>query len=129
MKIERFEDVRAWQQARELANVVYDLTEQGNFARDFRLRDQIRDAAGSIMHNIAEGFDDGSDAEFIHFLKYSRRSASEVQSEIYLALDRKYVSATDFQRVYDMSTTTKKSINAFVAYLRRSKRGPAKSEP
>lgn len=129
MKIERFEDVRAWQQARELTNLVYDLTEQSNFARDFRLRDQIRGAAGSIMHNIAEGFDDGSDAEFIHFLKYSRRSASEVQSEIYLALDRKYVSEKDFQRVYDMATTTKKSINAFVAYLRRSKRGPAKSEP
>ena len=127
MKIERFEDIRAWQQARELANLVYALTEQGNFTRDFGLRDQIRDAAGSIMHNIAEGFDDGSDAEFIHFLKYSRRSASEVQSEIYLALDRKYVSAEDFQRVYDMATTTKKSINAFIAYLRKSKRGSAKS--
>jgi hypothetical protein len=68
-----------------------------------------------------QGFDDGSDAEFIHFLKYARRSASEVQSEIYLALDRKYVSAEDFQRVYDMATTTKKSINAFIAYLRKSK--------
>ncbi len=126
MKIEKFEDIRAWQQARELTNLIYDLTEQGNFARDFRLRDQIRDAAGSIMHNIAEGFDDGSDAEFIHFLKYSRRSASEVQSEIHLALDRKYISAQDFQRVYDMATTTKMSINAFIAYLRRSKRGPTK---
>jgi four helix bundle protein len=86
MKIEKFEDIRAWQQARELANLVYDLTEKGGFAKDYRLRDQIQGAAGSIMHNIAEGFDDGSDAEFIHFLKYSRRSASEVQSEIYLAL-------------------------------------------
>ncbi len=128
MKIERFEDIRAWQQARELSNLVYDLTEQGKFAKDFRLRDQIQGAAGSIMHNIAEGFDDGSDAEFIHFLKYARRSASEVQSEIYLALDRKYVSAEDFQRVYDMATTTKKSINAFIAYLRKSKRGPANSQ-
>ncbi len=124
MKIERFEDIRAWQQARELTNLVYDLTEQPKFSKDFRLRDQIQGAAGSIMHNIAEGFDDGSDAEFIHFLKYSRRSASEVQSEIYLALDRKYVSGEEFQRVYDLSTTTKKSINAFIAYLRKSKRGP-----
>lgn len=96
MKIERFEDIRAWQQARELSNLVYDLTERGNFAKDFRLRDQIQGATGSIMHNIAEGFDDGSDTEFIRFLKYARRSASEVQSEIYLALDRKYVSADDF---------------------------------
>ncbi|MBI5963367.1 MAG: four helix bundle protein [Chloroflexi bacterium] len=121
MKIERFEDIRAWQQARELSNLVYDLTEQGKFAKDFRLRDQIQGASGSIMHNIAEGFDDGSDVEFIRFLKYARRSASEVQSEIYLALDRKYVSAEDFQKVYEMATTTKKSINAFVAYLRKSK--------
>ena len=60
------------------------------------------------MHNIAEGFDDGSDAEFIRFLKYARRSASEVQSEIYLALDQKYVSEQDFQKVYDMATSTKK---------------------
>ena len=123
MKIERFEDIRAWQQARELSNLVYDLTGKSDFTRDFRLRDQIQGAAGSIMHNIAEGFDDGSDAEFIHFLKYARHSASEVQSEIYLALDRKYISAEDFQRIYDTATTTKKSINAFIAYLRKSKRG------
>lgn len=128
MKIERFEDIRAWQQARELSNLVYDLTEGVRFTKDFRLRDQIQGAAGSIMHNIAEGFDDGSDIEFIRFLKYSRRSASEVQSEIYLALDRKYISAEDFQRVYDMATTTKKSINAFIAYLRKSKRGPSDSQ-
>jgi four helix bundle protein len=126
MRIEKFEDIRAWQQARELANLVYDLTEQGRFAKDFRLRDQIQGAAGSVMHNIAEGFDDGSDGEFIHFLKYSRRSTSEVQSEIYLALDRKYITQQDFQKVYDMATTTKKSINAFIAYLRKSKPGSAK---
>lgn len=124
MKIEKFEDIRAWQQARELCNLVYDLTEQVKFAKDFRLRDQIQGAAGSIMHNIAEGFDDGSDIEFIRFLKYARRSASEVQSEIYLALDRKYVTTEDFQKVYNTATSTKKSINAFIAYLRKSKRSP-----
>jgi len=121
MKIERFEDIRAWQQARELSNLVYDLTGQEKFAKDFRLRDQIQGATGSIMHNIAEEFDDGSDVEFIRLLKYARRSASEVQSEIYLALDRKYVNAEDFQKAYEMATTTKKSINAFIAYLRKSK--------
>lgn len=121
MKIEKFEDIRAWQQARELTNLVYDLTEKGNFVKDYRLRDQIQGAAGSTMHNIAERFDDGSDVEFIRFLKYARRSASEVQSETYLALDRKYITPQDFQQVYDMATTTKKSINAFIAYLRKSK--------
>lgn len=61
MKIERFEDVKAWRAARVLANLIYDATEAGNFVRDFALRDQIRDAAGSVMHNIAEGFEAGSD--------------------------------------------------------------------
>ena len=121
MKIERFEDLKAWQQARILANMVYDATDQGDFARDFRLRDQIRGAAGSVMHNCAEGFDSGSDSEFIVFLKYARRSASEIQSQIYLALDRKYVDETSFKQIYDKATEAKKIINALIAYLRKSK--------
>ena len=76
--IQRFEDLQSWQKARQLVNAVYDLTDQPGFAKDFKLRDQIRDAAGSVMHNIAEGFDSGTDPEFIRFLKIARRSASEV---------------------------------------------------
>lgn len=121
-KIERFEDVRAWQMARELTNLIYDATESGNFARDFGLRDQIQRASASIMHNIAEGFDAGTDTEFIPFLKYARRSASEVQSQLYLALDRKYISLEQFQDFYSRATEIKKSINALIAYLRKSKR-------
>lgn len=120
MKIERFEDVKAWQAARVLANLVYDATRAAAFARDFALRDQIRDAAGSVMHNIAEGFDAGSDAEFVKFLKYARRSASEVQSEIYLALDQKYLSEESFRAIYDKATEVKKLINAFIGYLHKS---------
>ncbi len=78
--IRRFEDLECWQKARRLANAIYDFAEQSNFARDFQLRDQIRGAAGSVMHNIAEGFDAGTNPEFIRFLKLARRSASEVQS-------------------------------------------------
>lgn len=122
MKIERFEDIRAWQVARELANMVYDVTNEGTFARDFGLRDQIRDAAGSVMHNIAEGFEAGTDAEFARFLVIARRSASEVQSELYLALDRKYLTPEMFQQIYDKATETKKLINAFIGYLRQSKK-------
>ena len=81
MRIEKFEDIQAWQQARILANLVYDAADQGLFAKNFGLRNQIHEAAGSVMHNIAEGFDSGTDREFIPFLKYARRSASEVQSE------------------------------------------------
>ena len=123
MKITRFEDLQAWQHARVLANLVYDATDQGNFAKDFKLRDQIRGAAGSVMHNCAEGFDAGFDNEFAVFLKYARRSASEIQSEIYLALDRKYVDEATFKKIYDKATETKKIINALIAYLRKSKTG------
>lgn len=108
--------------ARELANLIYDVTENSNFARDFGLRDQIQRASASIMHNIAEGFDAGKDTEFIPFLRYARRSASEVQSQLYLALDRKYISAEQFQDLYDRATEIKKSINALIAYLHRSGR-------
>lgn len=119
MKIERFEDVQAWQEARILAKFVYDVTDKGNFARDFELRNQIRGAAGSVMHNIAEGFDAGQPSEFIPFLKYARRSASEVQSEGYLALDRNYIDQAQFQMIYAQESSTKKLINGFIAYLRR----------
>ncbi len=121
MKIERFEDVKAWQIARELTKLVYEVTASGAFARDFRLKDQICDAAGSVMHNIAEGFDAGSDAEFIRFLRYSRRSASEVQSQLYIALDQTYINADQFQLIYDKATEAKKLINGFIGYLRRSR--------
>ena len=120
MKIERFEDVKAWQIARELTKLVYEVTASGAFARDFRLKDQIRDAAGSVMHNIAEGFDAGSDAEFIRFLRYSRRSASEVQSQLYIALDQTYINADQFRLIYDNATEAKMLVNGFIGYLRRS---------
>ncbi len=107
VKIERFEDIQAWQEARTLANLIYDATDQGAFTKDFGLRNQIREAAGSVMHNIAEGFDAGSDTEFIHFLKYARRSASEVQSESYLAKDRRYLTEEQFKAIYDQATKTK----------------------
>ena len=119
--IKRFEDLQSWQKARQLANVVYDLTDKPRFAKDFQLRDQIRDAAGSVMHNIAEGFDAGTRAEFIRFLKIARRSASEVQSELYLALDRKYIAEDELQVAYGLATEAKRLINGMIAYLRKKK--------
>jgi len=73
------------------------------------------------MHNIAEGFDSGTNPEFIRFLKMSRRSASEVQSELYLALDRKYITQTELTSAYNLANETKKLINGMIAYLRKSK--------
>ena len=121
MKIEKFEDLDCWKKARELANLVYDLTNQRSLGKDFQLRDQIRDAAGSVMHNIAEGFEAGSDAEFVRFLKISRRSVSEIQSELYLALDRKYILENQLGRAYAKATETKRLINGLIAYLHRNK--------
>jgi four helix bundle protein len=120
MKIERFEDIEGWQEARVLARMVYEVSSMGQFARDFRLRRQIEDATASVMANIAEGFDAGSDTEFIRFLGYARRSASEVQSHLYIALDRRYVAKKDFDAIYQKAVQVKKLINGFIRYLRKS---------
>jgi four helix bundle protein len=120
-KIQRFEDLQSWQKARQLANAVYELTRQSAFAKDFELRDQIRDAAGSVMHNIAEGFDAGTRAEFVRFLKIARRSASEAQSELYLALDQKYITPEQLKSTYDLATEAKRLINGMITYLRKPK--------
>lgn len=117
--IKRFEDLIARQKARQLANLVYDLTDLPPFRRDPLLRNQLRDAAGSAMHNIAEGFDAGTPAEYVRFLKMSRRSCSEVQSELYLALDREYIAQEQFTAAYTLSGETKQVINGLIAYLRK----------
>ena len=119
-KIERFEDLQSWQKAGQLTNLIYDLTEHPKFCKDFRLSGQIQDAAGSVMHNIAEGFDAGTNPEFIRFLKLSRRSAIEVQSELYLALDRKYINQDKLTLAYNLATETKRLINGMIGYLRKS---------
>jgi four helix bundle protein len=117
-KIERFEDLVCWQKARGLSNMIYDLTERKTFNKDSGLRLQLQRAAGSVMHNIAEGFDAGSKPEFIRFLKMSRRSASEIQSELYQALDRNYITETERQAVYSLATETKRLINGLIRHLR-----------
>ena len=101
MKIERFEDIEAWQLARELTRKVYYLTQKDRFSRDFGLKGQIQDAAGSSMHNITEGFDSETNREFIRFLRYAKRSCTEVQSQLYIALDQQYITKAEFQDVYD----------------------------
>ena len=119
--IKRFEDLHAWQTARELTNLVYHLTHGEVFARDYGLRDQIRRAASSVMSNIAEGFDAGSDAELIRFLGYARRSASETQSQLYTAFDQKYIPEIKFNDSYEKAQIVKRQINALISYLSKSK--------
>ena len=117
MRIERFEDIEAWQLARELTLKVYALTKTTAFSRDFGLKDQIQNAAGSVMHNIAEGFDSETNPEFIRFLRYAKRSCTEVQSQLYVALDQKYITDTEFQDVYDHAGRTRAAIRGFIKYL------------
>jgi four helix bundle protein len=119
MKIKRFEDIEAWQLARELARKVYRLTKKPSFAKDYGLKSQIQDAAGSSMHNIAEGFDSETNAEFIRFLRYAKRSCTEVQSELYLALDEEYISADEFKDVYEQARRTRAAIYGFIKYLKK----------
>lgn len=117
MRIDRFEDIEAWQLARELTRKVYDLTKKAGFDKDFGLRGQIQNAAGSSMHNIAEGFDSETNPEFIRFLRYAKRSCTEVQSELYVALDQKYINNEEFQDVYDHAGRTRAAIRGFIKYL------------
>jgi len=127
--IERFEDIRAWRSARELVKVVYQVSQKQQFASDFALKDQIRRAAGLVMHNIPEGFDSGSDAEFLRFLGYARRSTSEVQSQLYTALDLDYISDAEFETIYELAHKTKLEVNAFIAYLSKSVSSKETREP
>lgn len=86
-KVERFEDMVAWQKARSLVGAVYRVTDEGSFAKDFGLRDQIRRAAVSIMSNIAEGFDRASRPDFHRFVVIAKGSCAEVRSQLYIASD------------------------------------------
>ena len=119
MKIERFEDIMGWQKARVLTRNVYDATKQNAFSRDYGLRDQITRAAGSVMHNIAAGFDGGSNAEFVRFLRYAQRSASEVQSQCYIALDQHYINQATFDELYALAREAKSLIGGFITYLNK----------
>ena len=128
-KITRFEEIRAWKMSREIANSVYRLSNETGLSKDFGLKDQMRCAAGSMMHNIAEGFDAGSDPEFIRFLRYSLRSATELQSQMYLALDLGYVEKSEFEALYSEVNTAKNHLHGFIAYLVKSKAKQSISEP
>ncbi len=119
MKINRFEELECWQEARKLTNMVFDLTSQRQFnSRGFRLTDQMTGAAISVMNNIVEGFDSQSNPEFMKFLGYSRRSASELQTCLYVAVDNRLISQSQFDAAYEQAENTRKLIDGFRRYLR-----------
>jgi len=116
--IERFEDILGWQKARRVSGAIYELTNQGIFAKDFGLRDQIRRSSVSIMANIAEGFGRRSDKEFANFLNYAHGSVAETQSHLYVALDLAYHSQEQFGTTYQMLDETSRMLMGFSKHLR-----------
>jgi four helix bundle protein len=127
MKITRFEDIEAWQEARKLVRMVYDVINKSpKFRRDFRLVNQIQDAAVSSMSNISEGFSRKSNREFIQFLYISKSSAAEVQSEVYVALDQEYITQEDFDNIYNQADIVSKMDSGFIKYLHSQLNKPNK---
>ncbi|HMS01050.1 MAG TPA: four helix bundle protein [Anaerolineales bacterium] len=124
--VTRFEDLIAWQEARKLVSMVYKLTSDGLIAKDFGLKDQIQRAAVSAMTNIAEGFDNESTAEFARFLGMARRSAVEVQSLLYVALDTNYVKDETFKTHYDQAKKTQAIIGGLKKAILKNPRRPNK---
>jgi len=120
MRIESFTDIEAWKQSRKLVAEIYSLCNQSCVKHDYGFRDQIQRAAVSIMSNIAEGFDGDSDKQFTQFLSYSLRSASEVESLLYVALDVGYIDNSTFTHLTQSLTSIKKIINGFVRYLKNN---------
>ncbi|HSW63925.1 MAG TPA: four helix bundle protein [Dissulfurispiraceae bacterium] len=116
-KIERFEDIQAWQEARELTKTIYRVSATGQWAKDFGLRDQIRRAAISVMSNVAEGFDRQGDAEFGRFLSIAKGSASEIKAQLYVALDQGYLDAATFNELYESCDKVVRFLGGFIRYL------------
>ena len=118
MKIERFEDLQAWKEARALVSQTYRAIRTAeSLKRDYRFRDQIAAAAVSVMSNVAEGFSRRSDREFTQYLFIAKGSCAEVQSLLYVALDQEYINQTEFEALYEQAEKAAKLISGLITYL------------
>ena len=123
--IKKFEDILSWQKARELNKVVGKLIDEGKFKRSYRLIDQIEGSAGSIMDNIAEGFERSGNKEFLQFLYISKGSCGEFRSQLYRAFDRGYLNQDEFSMLYNMAIEIIIMLQKFIDCLETSKiKGP-----
>ena len=116
----KFEEIECWKKARQLTRRIYEISDQGAFAKDFGLKNQIRRAAVSIMSNIAEGYDRSGKGEFIQFLSTAKGSAAEVRCQLYVAIDQGYIQETDFKELIAMATETGRMVGGLMSYLRSS---------
>ncbi len=114
MKIEKFEDIIAWQKSKLLSKSIYEHFINN---KDYGFKDQIQRASVSIMNNIAEGFERKGDRELSHFLFIAKGSCGEVRSMLYLALELKYISENDFQNMYNEAVEISKMLSGFIKTL------------
>ena len=119
MKIQRFEDLEAWQIARELTNQIYTITQKESICRDFGFGDQIRRAAISIMNNIAEGFERGTNKDFAKYIFIARGSAGEVRSMLYVALDQEYLTRETFKQCHELSIRCSQLCWGLIKHLKK----------
>jgi four helix bundle protein len=118
-KIERFEDLIAWQKARQLTRHIYSITRVGEFSKDFGLRDQIRRASVSVMSNVAEGFDRGGRAEFHRFLVIAKGSCAEVRSQLYVAFDAGYIDKEVFTKLSSNTVEVSRIVGGLRAAVKK----------
>jgi four helix bundle protein len=120
-----FEDIVAWQKAREMTKEIYRISKNGPFFKDFGLRDQIRRASTSVMSNVAEGFERDGAGEFHEFLSIAKDSIGEVKSQLYVAIDQEYIDRKTFDRLLKHSDEVGKMIGGLMGYIRKTKaQGP-----
>jgi four helix bundle protein len=120
-KVQKFEDLIAWQKARAMTKRIYEVTRQGDFAKDFGLKDQIQRAAVSIMSNIAEGLERGGRAEFHQFLSTAKASCAEVRSQLYVALDAGYLPRSAFGQLQSLSEEVAKILGGLRASVQKQR--------
>lgn len=117
---QKFEDIDSWQKARELTREIYQISSVATFSKDYALREQIRRASVSIMSNIAEGYERSGTGEFVHFLSMAKGSAGEVRSQLYVALDQKYIKNSDFESLYRKTMDICRLISGLMNYLSKA---------
>lgn len=127
--IERFEDVKAWQNARELCKMIHHFTLKTAFSKDYRLVGQIKGSSGSIMDNIAEGFERNGKKEFLQFLSISKGSCGETRSQLYRALDNEYILQSEFEQALHKAEDLSKMISGFMDYLNKCEIKGTKYKP
>ena len=118
--IKKFEDLEMWRKSRILCNEIFEIINSEKFSKDYKLKDQINGSSGSVMDNIAEGFERGSRLEFLNFLSIAKGSAGEVKSQLYRSVDRKYINNSKFNELYTLAEEISKMTGTFMNYLNKS---------